>query len=359
MMAAEGEQTMQTRFGMSEAVVRQSAHLNLAWKSLTAADIALIAGILPHCCDLVELDLRHNKLGDAGTVSLAHGLSVSCPSLAVVCVARNNITDRGAAALAKYLSDGHASRSVRQMDLSLNALRSDDALGQALHTNHGLVELDLSSNAICSGEAIARALGHNRTLSRANMLYNRLDLSSAHKLAAAVRTYRARGREITLCGISSDARALSLPRRGMSSSDAILVAVEVEVASHLRFVDLSHNQIGPEGAAALGNALHASSTLPSVSLQCNRLCGVVLAFGDEIGKRDDSGVAALAAALAHGNTLTSLNLAGNALGATAAQSVADAAACAPSGDALRWLHSTHCHPPLQHGRLVITGPSAR
>ena len=119
---------------------------------------------------------------------------------------------------------------MQTLDLSLNALRDDSAIGKALATNKGLTELDLSSNALRSGEHIAEALSTNSKLVRCDLLFNPLDLRSASALAAAVRASRQRGVSLTLCGLPADAETVLLSRRGMRSSDAMLLAAELESA---------------------------------------------------------------------------------------------------------------------------------
>jgi hypothetical protein len=283
-------------------------------------------------------DLRHNKLGDEGTAKLAAGLGSACRKLRTVRLARNGITDRGGAALAAVLGDLAASKSVETLDLSLNALRDDSALGGALVKNRALTELDLSSNALRGGRSIVNALATNTKLVRCDLLFNPLDLGSASALAAAVRSSRERGVSLTLCGLPADAETVLLSRRGMRSSDAMLLAAELESAPCVRVVDLSYNKLGPDAAAAVAAALEQSKTITSLNLQSNRLAGSWLDFGDEVGEREDSGVISIAASLAQGNTLTSLDLSLNTLGEAGARAVAMAAATASPDDPLRWLH---------------------
>ena len=65
------------------------SQLLLPWKKLEAADIQLIAPVLPHAQSLVELDLRHNKLKDPGAKALADALRHAAPKLATVRLMRN------------------------------------------------------------------------------------------------------------------------------------------------------------------------------------------------------------------------------------------------------------------------------
>ena len=107
---------------------------------------------------LVEVDLSHNKLGDGGVDYLARALPNACAKLHTINLMRNGVTDAGTKVLSAFLGDARASGHIARIDLSLNALRDDAALGAALATNTGLVELDLSSNALRTGKAIAAAL---------------------------------------------------------------------------------------------------------------------------------------------------------------------------------------------------------
>lgn len=331
------EETLQTRIGLSDAVARLQKELLLSWKTLTPVDVPLLASVLPNAHHLTVLDLRHNKLGDQGVQKLSDAMR-SSQSLRTLYLTRNGITDRGAASLATFLKDARVSGQLATLDLSLNAIRDDKALGDALTTNTGLTALDVSSNALRSGRAIAAALGHNRTLTHGHLLFNRLDVGSAAALAEALRKSRAAGVPLTLCGTPAEAEAIQLSRRGMRSSDAMLLAAELESAPTVRSVDLSYNMLGPEAAGALAAALMASSSLTTLNLQSNRLAGSWLDFGDEVGIRDDTGVITLAHALVHGNALTALNLSLNNLGEAGARALAEAAADAPLDDPLRWLH---------------------
>ena len=225
-------------------------------------------------------------------------------------------------------------------------MRDDAALGAALGTNTALTSLDISSNSLRSGRAIAAALATNRSLVHGNLMFNPLDIGSAAALAEATRASRARGVPVTLCGIAHDIDAIRLPRRGMRSSDALLLAAELETNPNVRTVDLSHNSLGPEAAAAIANALRQSATLTELNLRSNRVAGSWLDFGDEVGVHDDAGVLAIAESLSNGNTLTSLDLSLNALGETGARAVAEAAAQAPAGDPLRCLHVGSGSEPL-------------
>ena len=327
-----------SRTGMSEPVMKQAHLVDFSWKHLLSADIPMIADLLPTCAELRELDLSHNNLGDAGAILLASCLHSACKSLEIIRLTRNGITGHGCEALARFLSDAKASSNVKHVDLSLNALHDDSAIGAALATNTSLVDLDLSSNALRGGQSIAQALNKNRTLARVHLLYNPLDVQSALALAAAIRTRMAIGVELSLCNIDPDAECVLLARRGMRSSDAILLAAELETARCVRVLDLSHNMLGPEAASALASALRCNSTLTNLKLQSNRLAGSWLDFGDEVGIRDDSGVASFASSLADGNTLTALDLSQNTLGEAGAVALAAAVAHAREGDPLRWLH---------------------
>lgn len=340
---AEYEQaTLQTRCGISEAVARQSESLSLAWKALTVQDVPLVIAVLPTAVDLVELDLRHNKLADRGVAALAVGLRGACKQLHTVRLARNGVTDRGIEALCAFLAEPRASASLTELDLSMNALRDDRKLGAALTTNTRLHHLDLSSNALRSGRALAAALGGaNHSLRCANVLFNALDVGSAEALAGALRASRqdaARVAPLTLCSLAPDCESVLLPRRGLRSADVVLLAAELEALPRVRVVDLSYNALGPDAARALARSLRASSSLSELNLASNRLAGPRSDFGEEVGARDDSGVVALATALAEGNTLTSLNLSLNALGEAGTRAIAEAAASAPEADPLRTLH---------------------
>ena len=78
----------------------------------------------------------------------------------------------------------------------------------------------------------------------------------------------------------------------------------------LTTLNLSSNHIGPEGAAAVGEALKVNGVLAELDLSDNALCGVKFGRGSSY---DASGIQALAEALKVNGVLTKLNLDGHAL----------------------------------------------
>ena len=146
------------RLGVSDVVVRQSATLGLAWKNLTPADGKLAAQLLPTAMELVEIDLRHNHLGDLGCAAIIEGLHQSgSRRIATLRLARNGISDKGGAVIASFIGEtsptGRAA-ALRVLDLSLNALRDDTAIGSVLAYRQRLLALVPSHHDHRVGEAI-------------------------------------------------------------------------------------------------------------------------------------------------------------------------------------------------------------
>jgi hypothetical protein len=111
--------------------------------------------------------------------------------------------------------------------------------------------------------------------------------------------------------------ALDVSDNGLHAGHADVLSNALLVSHTLRFLDLSRNGLGAEGAAALARALGERSVrLERLDLHGNHLGGDISALGGRAQKAfvtQLSGVRALALALAENDSLTELDLGGNAL----------------------------------------------
>ena len=84
-----------------------------------------------------------------------------------------------------------------------------------------------------------------------NLLRN--DIGEA--AADIVRAAEQHGKIQTLCGIKPDQKEADFSHHGLKAADAVLLAYDIKVNTPLTTLDLTHNQIGVEGAKAIAGAL--------------------------------------------------------------------------------------------------------
>ena len=93
-----------------------------------------------------------------------------------------------------------------------------------------LPQLNLSSNRLGpeGANALAESLKVNASLTSVNLLRNGLDTESANSLASV-----AKGKGVSLCGISHDQTEANFNNVGLTPIDAILVANDLCVRTSL------------------------------------------------------------------------------------------------------------------------------
>ena len=245
------------------------------------------------------LDLFDANLTDKAAIALSDGLRTNT-SLLSLRLGRNPIGAAGAAALASALWD-HRTLAVLLLDRCQIGEEGGAAIAALL-------------------ERQVRA-GRPSRLTSINVLANGIGADAAARLVAV---FTEQPQLRSLCGIEADQSELELLRKGLDSSDACLLAHDVCRNRSVQSLNLFKNDLGPDGAVALGIALEqGQSGLTSLNLSLNK-----------IGTR---GGEALAQALGTNSTLTTLNLANNELGADAASHLATALA---HNTALRTLRLT-------------------
>jgi len=122
--------------------------------------------------------------------------------------------------------------------------------------------------------ALAPALAANAELTSINLLSNMLDVESANML---LKINAEKPNLHTLCGLTHEETQIDLSNLvqvdvGLGPGDAVLLAPEISVmAAELTKIDLSFNEFGPEGAAALAPALAANAELTVANVLNNNL----------------------------------------------------------------------------------------
>jgi NLR family CARD domain-containing protein 3 len=158
----------------------------LVRKRLKPASACFVAELLRPRCELRLLSLENNKIGDDGAKAVAALLAVS--SMAELNLAVNLIGDEGAVALGAGLA---ASRTLKALSLYHNKVsdHGTSAIGNTLETS-ALETLDLSFNAVRSVDALAEALWGNSSLSDLDLSGNQIGDEGALKLSKAVEVNR-------------------------------------------------------------------------------------------------------------------------------------------------------------------------
>ncbi|KAJ8600034.1 hypothetical protein CTAYLR_001897 [Chrysophaeum taylorii] len=279
--------------------------------------------------ELLRLDLSGSRARDDGAWALAAAARAGGGGGALVslCLASNGISADGAGAIASALASG-AAWALRTLDLSRNGLGADGgaALGAMLATRrddawraaHPLaragacrpapVERLVLSGCSLGDDGAARVAaglaGHD-----AIRVLNLDDNGIVDLGAAALATALSRNATLSL---------LSLAANRLVPRAARALAEPLRLSGSLRSLDLTANPtLGPEGAAALGDALarDEKNKAPSSSLSHLSLakCGV---------GRDRAGISALARGVERNVALESLDLSENDLDEWAASELA-------------------------------------
>jgi hemoglobin-like flavoprotein/Leucine-rich repeat (LRR) protein len=213
--------------------------------------------VSPELDGLVELDLGNNGVGPSGAAALS--LSSSVRSLQSLGLGQNSLGREGLQLLvasqmfdalealdlsgnglgpsgAMHLAGAPFVRRLRRLDASDNGL-GDAGVAALLGSAHlaGLRFLDLSQNALTASGASLVADGPPQ-LEELSLSDNPLGDGAASALAEAMRRLRVTRLHLRGCELSG--RAVG----------------EILDAGRLRFIDISRNSIGAEGAEALSGA---------------------------------------------------------------------------------------------------------
>ena len=129
------------------------------------------------------------------------------------------------------------------MNLAGNQLCGLDQYGRGTYNAEGIT-------------AIAGALRVTGELTECNVRGNQLDAEAA-KMLAKVGTER----RIMLFGIKHDQTEANFSNQGLRAVDALQIASDLRVRAALPTLSVAANQIGNQGASAIGNALKFNGAL--------------------------------------------------------------------------------------------------
>jgi len=110
---------------------------------------------------------------------------------------------------------------------------------------------------------------------------------------------------------SHNLRTVSIVGCQFVDKDISYLKISLSSIVHL---DLSFNSIGAHGASILAGVMQNNSSIQSLNLSNNRLCGLVVLKSQVIGQANVSGIEELLGALSSCENLKSVNLSSNYLG---------------------------------------------
>lgn len=213
-------------------------------------------------CDLSELHLAENDLGDAGVAVLALGLKANS-TLQLLDLRSNGITENGALSIQGVLV---SSTSLLCLRLGNNAMgtRGAHAVARGLtYRNSSLRKIDLSANEIVGpgAGALAHMIRYNTNLIELNLSFNQIGDTGAQALANGLT------RNQTL-------KWLSLKRNHITNEGAGAIACKLPKMQGLQHLILSKNTIGTEGASLLLEGLRSNVELEYLHLDDGRSSSV-------------------------------------------------------------------------------------
>ena len=236
----------------------QVAALDLSCNRAGPAAAAALAALVATPSTLKVLNLNHNYVGNAGAETLSEGVAKS--ALTSLFLAQNGVGEEGIV----YLTFAIGQTSLTDIHLSGNVFRG--VVGRFANA--------VKASAINSLHAGDCALGDEGGVSMATILETSPRLTSLHLW-------------------------------GNELEDASAVAMANALASNraMTWLSLRRNAIGDDGARALGDALKINVALLTLDLAGNRIA--------------ESGVRSLCEALREQERLTELDIAGNSFSGTA------------------------------------------
>jgi len=254
------------------------------------------------------------------TKRLLAALRRNDPSTRALSFERHDLRARDLVALAEVLQ---RNTSAQSLNMSLNGLTALEArlLNAVLTHNKALCALRLGSNRKLAGEGIewiAAALRSNTSLQQLDLQDCKI---GAQDLDAIVQALQANADSALHC------LGLRLNRFGFGDGLARLVALD-----RLAVVDLRACNVGDAGVAVLCDAISGAASLTALDVPFNNFSdegatklaeildssgSALIALNLDYNDIGDRGADALASALAANRTLTSLNMANNAVSSTA------------------------------------------
>lgn len=160
--------------------LRKLTKLCLRFKGEEGA--SAVAQALPYTQSLECLDIRGNRIGDAGLEAIVKEF-IRTPNMSVrhLMLSWNDLTVNGVTALARYLE--HDDCVLEKLDLSCNTSIGDGSVSElcrALRNNTSIVELNLFC---CPNISNVGAAAISECLERNNTTLQSINLQACHKLS--------------------------------------------------------------------------------------------------------------------------------------------------------------------------------
>ncbi|XP_053358324.1 NACHT, LRR and PYD domains-containing protein 3-like [Clarias gariepinus] len=301
-------------------VVKSSRKAELCWCYLTDESCRFLSSVLSsNSSSLRELDLSGNKLQDSGVKLLSAGLENPHCTLETLRLCWCDLADESCRFLSSVLSSN--SSSLRELDLSVNNLQDSGVklLSAGLENPHCTLEIlrlrwcDLTDE---SCRFLSSVLSSNSSsLRELDLSVNNLQDSGVKLLSAGLENPHCTLETLRLdhCSITGEGCA------------ALVSALRSNPSSHLRELNLNHNQPGESGVKLLSDLLKdPHCTLEKLELwrcdladeSCRFLSSVLSSNSSSLRELDlsvnnlqDSGVKLLSAGLENPHcTLETLRL---------------------------------------------------
>ena len=242
--------------------------------------------------NITSLDLSFNEIQDDGAIAIGDSLK-SHKALKELKLRECGITAKGAKALAGALS---VNGVITFMDVSNNSIGDEGmrTIGKALLGTRtsklgslkcdafelpvGATSLDLRGKRPIGSAAatlLAGVVKHNAVLKTVDVSHNsQIEGEAAQQLAAAALGSASLEMlsKVPIKEIREDKHTeLNLNRKGLGSTEAIVLAKLLKGSGVLTDLNLKNNRIGPDGAKALARSLKVNAVLKSCDVRFNGL----------------------------------------------------------------------------------------
>eukprot|EP00941_MAST-03F_sp_MAST-3F-sp1_P002862 g2862.t1 len=266
--------------------------LNLNSNKIMDKGASALANCLKMNHSVKTLSLSANSIEDKGCQDIAHSIRLNTV-LTALHLAENKIQAQGGEAIAEALSLNTATAETSSLFVGLSEDAADD-LSASLQSNNSLTILDLAGNNIenVGARAIGEMLRSNEHVTTIDLRSNRIsdgivDLSKGLRQNKHLLHLDIGGNKIDSSGGVAVANALIHNRTlktlhvdscSLGFKGAQQFAVALKMNNQLEHLDMSHNEIGPDGAEAIHDALQHvhNPVLHTLNLSSNKV-GVLVA----------------------------------------------------------------------------------
>ena len=293
--------------------------LNVACNSVDDVDVIALADVLKNC-NLHRLDISHNKIlrrsdshqeREGGSCILAN--YTQC--LRKLDISYTNIRCKAIVSMLQHCVN------LEELNVACNSMDNDDAIALAFALKVcDLQKLDISYNDIGT-EAIADVLNHCCHLKKLIISHNNIDEKGAISIARFLcHTQCLRKLDISYNDIGTSASTIAEALNQCSQLEELIVSQNnlhrvsrsfCHFAQSLRKLDISHNNIGDDGAKGIAEGLHHCTQLEELIVSHNSF--------------RENGACSLASSICHyTQCLRKLDISYNSIGNVGANAIADA-----------------------------------